>query len=163
MDMSDWRSSFETAAWLMPSALASVTCVSFSWRRSLARMAWARTSAWRRAAGGSCLRSSAKGLAIIVLLWPLFRLLEALQMAIEGRVGHRHMLVVPFLVARLVAAQQQNGGAPRIEREEDAQRPTAMLDAEFLHVLMFRPFDLVDIGPAQGGAALFQDAQDRND
>jgi hypothetical protein len=55
-------------------------------------------------------------------------------MLLEKLVCNRDIFSIPPGVARLIAAQQKEGRPPGVESEQDAIRPTPMLNSEFLHI-----------------------------
>src|SRR5688572_11309711 len=49
-------------------------------------------------------------------------------------VRDRNLLLVPAIVSRLIAAQQENAGSSRVERVQHTVRPPLVLNSEFSHV-----------------------------
>jgi hypothetical protein len=55
-------------------------------------------------------------------------------MLLVERIGFGDHLVVPAVVAGLVAAEEEDGNAARVEGIENAVRSTLVLDAKFAHM-----------------------------
>jgi len=55
-------------------------------------------------------------------------------MLVVEPVRDRNEFFIPTIIARLVATNQQDGSAARIERKEHAIGPAGMLNPKFLHV-----------------------------
>jgi len=64
-------------------------------------------------------------------------------------IRYRHKLLVPLALARLISADQQNCSASRIEGEQDTVGSSSVLNAQFLHVGVFRGRYGVHMGPAE--------------
>src|SRR6266480_1857003 len=64
-------------------------------------------------------------------------------------IGYRHRLLVPTTLTRLISADQQNCSASRIEGEQDTVGSSSVLNAQFLHVGVFRGRYGVHMGPAE--------------
>jgi len=77
------------------------------------------------------------------------------MLVVEG-IGDRDHPLVKSPVAGLVAADQQDGHAARIEGIEDPQGLAAALHAQLPHMGVTRPVDAARIGERQVGAALLQ-------
>jgi hypothetical protein len=69
-------------------------------------------------------------------------------------VGTWYKLLIPAIVSRLVAADQQNGNAARIEGKKRAVRPSAMLSSQLLHIRIPRRRNHVSMRPSQTRPAL---------
>src|SRR5574337_6727 len=139
--MSSRRSSFETAACSTLMALATSTCVTFralrsSWSCISTSMASARAAARACACGDILARNSLNFLAI-----DLPFLSQCLDVHVVQPVGYRHMHFVPPVIAGLVAAEQENGAAARVERIKNPVRPAFVLHTKLAHVGVPRPFD----------------------
>src|SRR6185437_13491540 len=135
------------------------SCESFKARRTSARSIssprrCASACALTCASGDMRARSSAKlCLPAIVLL-----LLQLGQMLVIKGIGDRDHLFIKPPVAGLVAADQQDCHAARIEGIEDAQRLGPALHAQLSHMSMARSVDAARIGKRQVGTALLQPA-----
>ena len=73
----------------------------------------------------------------------------------EDALRSRHVLGVPPLVPRLVAAEKQQRRPRRIERIQDAERMTAALDAKLADCEIRAPY-VGRIRPAERRPVLFQ-------
>lgn len=68
----------------------------------------------------------------------------------------RHHFVVEALITRLVAADQQDGVAQRIEGKESSKRSALVLGPQFFHIGVTRSFDRVGVRPGQRRTELHQ-------
>jgi len=55
-------------------------------------------------------------------------------MLVVESVRHRNEFLIPTIIACVVAVNQQDGAAARIERKQHAIRSAKMLNPKFLHV-----------------------------
>ena len=62
-------------------------------------------------------------------------------MPVIETVGKRHKLLIPPIVASLVAANEKDGGPARIEYVQRAQWPAAALGPQFPHGAVTGPID----------------------
>src|SRR6266481_8488143 len=118
--MSVRRSIFEIAACFVPRSLARCSCVIWRAARNSSRgicsvYFWARTRAFSWASGDIFLRSSRKFFATFLFPWFLFVSFDLLQVIVKQLIGNRHIFLVPFGLARLVSADEQNCISTRIE------------------------------------------------
>jgi hypothetical protein len=80
------------------------------------------------------------------------------QVFVVESVGDGDVHVVPTVIARLVPADQQNGGPPWVECIERAQWPSIVLGSQLSHLRVLRAEDLAAVREPQCRSALFQKA-----
>src|SRR5258705_290008 len=102
--------------------------------------------------------SSKECLPVIV-----FFLLQLFKMLVVKLVGDWEIPFVEPLVAGLGSSNQENRDPARIERIENAKRPSASLNTQFTHMLMPRPFDTARVREGQVRSAPLQFANPRID
>src|SRR5258708_1223093 len=142
--MSVRRSILETSDCFTWRTLARFSCVSSRAARSLRK---GISSSIRRnsralsarAAGDIFSRNSLNFLAILGCLLLRCFSLQLLQVLIVQLVGFGYVDVVPPVFSRLVAADQQDRRALRVERIQHAKWLPVNLDAELAHMRVSRP------------------------
>src|SRR5258705_6145553 len=154
--MSARRSSLETRACSEPRVFAKASCVSLrawrgAWSGSSASSVSARSWARLRRSGDMRARRSGNFLPIDQALS-----VQASQMSVVQDVGGRHERGVPAVISRLVAPDEQDGHAPRVEGVEDAVRSPGMLDPQLSHVAVPRGYDGRAVWIRQVGATLLE-------
>src|SRR5690349_21602859 len=81
-----------------------------------------------------------------MLLFLLF-LLQCLKMLVVEAVRDWNKFFIPAIIARLVAANQQNGATTWVECKEHAIGPARMLNPKFLHVGVPRRMNQIGVWP----------------
>src|ERR1039457_3849203 len=71
-------------------------------------------------------------------------------------VRNRDKSVIPSIVSRLVPADRQNRGSPRIECVEYTIRTPGMLDSQLPHVIVLGGFDAGTVRVLEGHAVFFE-------
>jgi hypothetical protein len=74
---------------------------------------------------------------------------QGCQVLIEEPILYRHEFLIPSVVARFVAPNQQDRAAPRVEGEEHSIGSAGMLDAQLLHVRVPRRAHRIRLRPAK--------------
>src|SRR5207302_3667456 len=133
------RSSFETFACFTSRILASSSCDTSNALRSSASVssaaiAWVRACARSRA----CLGIFAVRLENFLAIARSF-LFEQNEVLVVESVRERNELLIPAVVSRLVAPDQQDRDAARIESVEHPIRAPRVLNTKFAHMSMLRP------------------------
>jgi carboxymethylenebutenolidase len=77
-------------------------------------------------------------------------------MLVVESVRDRNEFFIPAIIARLVATNQQNRAAARVERKEHAIGPARMLNPKFLHVRVPRRMNQISVRPRKAWSEFLQ-------
>jgi hypothetical protein len=86
----------------------------------------------------------------------LILLLQSCEMLVIEPVRNWNEFLVPAIVARFVAPDEQDRASPWIEGLEDSVRAAGMLDARFLHMRVLRGSHHIRMGAPKGRAIALQ-------
>src|SRR6266568_496435 len=137
--MSSRRSIFETFACFTSRILASSSCDTSNALRSSARVSSAAIARVRaRARARACLGIFATRLENFLAIARPF-LFEQNEVLVVEPVRQRNELLIPTVVSGLVASDQQDRDAARIESIEHPIRTSRVLNAKLAHMSMPRP------------------------
>src|SRR5258707_14796340 len=118
----------------MRKALASRSCVIPIARRSSLRaissIVFCVLAFERARAPGDIFPSSSRKFLAIEQSLPS----ERFKMFLVQPIGHRHKLLVPTTLARLISADQEDRSSPRVESKQHAVGLSPMLNTQFLHI-----------------------------
>src|SRR5438552_2454307 len=83
---------------------------------------------------------------------------QLLKVLVVEIIGHGYVFLVPAIVPGLVATEQQDRGAPRVEGIQHPVRISAMLHSQFAHMTMPGRFDSRRIGELEMRPLLLEQA-----
>src|SRR5438128_593796 len=83
-------------------------------------------------------------------------LLQSCEILVVESVRNRNELLIPAIVARLVAPDEQDRASPWIEGIEDSVGAARLLDSQFLHMRVLRGSHHIRMGAPKGRAVSLQ-------